>query len=274
MMVEDEATFSALTQRISETSGLALSAYKHKCLKRRIAVRMRACGVHTYTDYLALLNQSSSELDRLLDALTINVTKFFRNRETWDQVAAIVVPDLLAGHRPRLRIWSAGCASGEEPYTLAMIFADLAEQRGDATALERLTIDATDIDRLSLERAREGRYPETAFSETPPEALRKHCARESDDTYRVATQLRRRVEVQRHDLTVDPAPHPPYDLIVCRNVIIYFDRPTQERLMELFREALVPGGYLVLGKVETIFGPARGRLELVEARERIYRRPG
>ena len=263
----------ALTRRISETAGLALDAYKSKCLRRRIAVRMRAVGVHTYADYLDVLDRAPGELDRLLDALTINVTKFFRNRETWDRVADAIAPELLIRREGRARIWSAGCASGEESYTLAMIFAEGAERLGHGSWVERFTIDATDIDRLSLERARAARYPSAIFSETPPELVARYCRADGADAFVVVDRLRERVSVRRHDLIQDPAPRAPYDLIVCRNVIIYFDRPTQEQLLLTFHDALAPSGFLVLGKVETIFGPARTQLDLIEPRERIYRRP-
>ncbi len=267
----DEAGFATLTRRISESAGLALGAYKDKCLKRRIAVRMRACGVHTYADYLAVVEQTPGELQRLTDVLTINVTKFFRNRETWDRVAALVVPELYGRAGP-IRIWSAGCSSGEEPHTLAMLFADISERQGHPEWLERVTIDATDIDRQSLERAREGVYPAAAFSEALAEEIARYCGAEAGGALRVDQRLRRRLQVLRHDMLIDPPPNPPYDLIVCRNAIIYFDRPTQERLMETFRTALRPCAFLVLGKVETIFGAARGGLDLIEPRERIYRR--
>ena len=272
-MTGDDVTFPILTRKISERAGLALSAYKDKCLRRRIAVRMRAVGVHTYAEYLAVLDRTPGELERLTDVLTINVTKFFRNRETWDRIASLVAAEVLPRREGRARIWSAGCASGEESYTLAMIFAEATERAGQRAWLNRFTIDATDIDRLSLERAREGRYPEAAFSETPAETVEKYCRRIDGDQYLVDERIRSRVSVRRHDLTLEPPPHPPYDLIVCRNVIIYFDRPTQERLMGIFHDSLAPGGFLVLGKVETIFGPAKNRLELIEPRERIYRRP-
>ena len=272
-MSRDDASFAALTRKISETAGLTLDAYKSKCMRRRIAVRMRAVGAHTYEDYLSVLDRAPDELDRLLDALTINVTKFYRNRETWDRVSEVIAPALLARREGRVRIWSAGCASGEESYTLAMLFAEAAQRAGQQGWVERFVIDATDIDRLSLERARTGRYPAVAFSETPATIVGRYCRTAGPETYLVEERVRERVLVRRHDLTRDPAPRPPYDLIVCRNVIIYFDRPTQERLLLLFHDALEAGGFLVLGKVETIFGPARTKFDLVEPRDRIYRRP-
>jgi chemotaxis methyl-accepting protein methylase len=132
-------------------------------------------------------------------------------------------------------------------------------------------VDATDIDRASLERTTAAAYPETAFSEMPAVLVRRYFT--PTPPRQPLPEIRRVVQVGHHDLTREPAPRPPYDLVVCRNVVIYFDRATQERLFGLFADALAPGGVLVLGKVETLLGPVRERLELIDPRERIYRRP-
>lgn len=252
-----ERAFAALTEKISRERGVSCGSYKDKCLKRRIAVRMRARGVHTYDDYAAILDRDAHEYQELLDALTINVTKFFRNVETWNALR----PHLegLARRRPQLRVWSAGCASGEEPYTIAVLLAEV-----DVPGL----IDATDVDRLSLERTRQAKYPDAAFTEMPA-ALKRRYFRDGQPV----ESVRDIVRVHAHDLTREPPPHPPYDLVVCRNVVIYFERRAQERLFQVFVDALAPGGVLLLGKVETLFGPARDRLTLVDPRERIYTKP-
>ena len=265
----DERAFKALTQQISRARGLACGSYKDRCLRRRIAVRMRARGVHTYDEYCRVLDTDPHEYDLLLDALTINVTKFFRNLETWQALAPRLAA-LWTERAGQVRVWSAGCASGEEPYTVAVALAEAARQRGQETLLERVRVDATDIDRASLERTRAAAFPEAAFSEMPPELTRRYFT--AEPPRHPVPALQRIVRVHKHDLTSQPPPAPPYDLIVCRNVVIYFDRPLQERLFETFTDALAPGGILVLGKVETLFGPARQRLVLEEPRERIYRR--
>ncbi len=256
---QDERAFLALTEKISRARGVSCGSYKDKCLKRRIAVRMRARGVHTFEDYGKLLDHDAREYQELLDALTINVTKFFRNVETWNALRPYVAA--LAGTRPALRIWSAGCASGEEPYTIAVL---LTEMLGEGKA----SIDATDIDRLSLERTRQAKYPDGAFTEMPADLKRRYF-RDGQPV----EPVRRVVRVLAHDLTREPPPRPPYDLIVCRNVVIYFERQAQERLFQVFVNALTPTGVLLLGKVETLFGPARAQLTLVDPRERIYLKP-
>lgn len=267
----DEGGFRALTAKITQARGVRCDAYKEKCLRRRIAVRMRARGVHSFEDYSRLLDQDAREYELLLDALTINVTKFYRNPETWAALARPHLAALWAARGGQVRVWSAGCASGEEPYTLAVLLAEAARVAGGAGGTSRARVDATDLDRQSLERTADPAYAEAAFSEMPPDLVRRYFSREVPR--RPVPELRRLVQVRAHDLTREPPPHAPYDLIVCRNVVIYFDRATQERLFGEFARALAPGGLLVLGKVETLVGPAREQLALEDPRERIYRRP-
>src|SRR5262249_23229859 len=157
---------------------------------------------------------------------TINVTRFFRNVETWDRLATGFLPNLW---RPTagLRIWSAGCASGEEPYSLAILAAELAESRGDPAALGRVQGDATDIDRESPRRAEAAQYRPEALMETPG-PLRERYFRQVAGDYRVVDRIRRRVQVRALDLSREAPLARSYDLIVCRNVVIYFERPMQE----------------------------------------------
>ena len=262
----DERAFLALTQKISRTRGVSCESYKDKCLKRRLAVRMRARGVHTYDDYSKLLDDDAHEYQQLLDALTINVTKFYRNAETWRALVPYVTTLWRARHG-RFKVWSAGCASGEEPYTIAVLLAEIA----GAEPLEHAFVDATDVDRLSLERTRQASYPESAFTEMPVELKRRYFT--ADVPRQPVAPVRALVRILAHDLMREPPPHAPYDLVVCRNVVIYFERQAQERLFQVFVDALAPGGILLLGKVETLFGPARERLTLVDPRERIYTKP-
>jgi chemotaxis protein methyltransferase CheR len=271
MMSADDAAFAALTRKISRDAGLSLDAYKDKCLRRRIAVRMRACGVHTYSDYQAVLDDSPTEYERLRDAITINVTRFYRNAETWNLLRVGLLHEICESDGGEVRAWSAGCASGEEPYTLAVLMADHFDRQGRPERLNKVTVDATDIDRNCLERAQAGRYRREALADVPSDLADRYF--ENDGTgCRVVERVRRRVIVRSLDLNSEPPPRCNYQLILCRNVVIYFGRSTQERLFLAFAEALAPGGILVLGKVETLFGPAKERLTLLDPRERVYRR--
>jgi chemotaxis methyl-accepting protein methylase len=266
-----DTEFAALTQKISRERGFGCASYKEKCLRRRIAVRMRARGVHTYRDYAAILDRDAREYELLLDALTINVTKLFRNWETFSAIADDVIPELWPDHSGRIRCWSAGCASGEEPYSLAILMHREAMKRRDDQTLSRITILGTDIDRLSLKAAERGTFGEDAFADTPPAIRRRYFT--SKPPHALDPAVKAMVQFERRDLLHEPTPSGGLDLIACRNVIIYFDRGSQEMLFQRFFDALVPGGFLVLGKVETLLGPTRNQFVPVNPRERIFRKP-
>jgi chemotaxis protein methyltransferase CheR len=267
--LSDDA-FTALTAKIASDRGFGCASYKDKCLRRRIAVRMRARGVHTYAEYARVLDTDQAEYDKLLDALTINVTKLFRNWETYTVLREQVVPALWALPDPILNVWSAGCSSGEEPYSLATLFYEHAERLGVAAQAERrVRVLGSDIDARSLEAAERGTFEESDFSETPPELRRRYFAPAAPFT--IVPEVRRMVRFERRDLLAEAAPPGPHHLICCRNVLIYFDRETQERLFQKYRDALAPNGFLVLGKVETLLGAARTRFAAVDGRERIFR---
>ena len=263
-----DADFEALTQKISRERGFGCASYKEKCLRRRIAVRMRATGAHTYTQYASVLDRDSHEYERLLDALTINVTKLFRNWETYEAIGRSVVPLLWARPENELVVWSAGCSSGEEAYSLAILFHQHAESVGEVHRLSRVRIIGTDIDRESLATAERGEYPESAFADTPPGIRSRYFS--ATWPARVDPAIRAMVTFERRDLLNEPPPAFAFHLIACRNVIIYFDRVTQERLFEGFADRLRPGGHLVLGKVETLLGAARTMFGSVKGRERIF----
>jgi len=265
-----DAAFTALTVKIAADRGFGCASYKDKCLRRRIAVRMRARGVNTYAEYARVLDNDQAEYDKLLDALTINVTKLFRNWETYTVLRDRVVPALWALPDPVLNVWSAGCSSGEEPYSLAALFHEHADRQGlGALAERRVRVLGSDIDARSLQAAERGTFEESDFSETPPVLRQRYFAAEAPFT--ISPEVRRMVRFERRDLLAEAPPPGPHHLVCCRNVLIYFDRETQERLFQKFRDALAPTGFLVLGKVETLLGAARTRFAAVDGRERIFR---
>jgi chemotaxis protein methyltransferase CheR len=267
----DDGSFRMLTEKVFRERGFGCASYKERCLRRRIAVRMRAKGVHTYEDYARVLDGDALEYERLLDALTINVTRLFRNREVFDALATHVVPALWDTPAARLRIWSAGCSSGEEAYSLAALLHRYATARGATSGLARVDILGTDVHGPSLEAAADGAYPQAAFDEVPADVRAAYFSNGAPP-HRVSRELRRLVRFDTNDLLRDPAPGAGFALIACRNVLIYFDRASQERLFDHFQAALAPGGFLVLGMVETLFGDARRRFAAVDARTRIFRR--
>lgn len=265
----DDEGLARLKAKIEGERGFNCQFYKEKCLRRRIAVRMRARGERTFGDYGALLDRDPAEYDFLLDTLTINVTKLFRNAETWAAVEGQVLPELFAGRGP-LRVWSAGSASGEEAYTVSILAREWLERNGRAHEAARLEITGTDIDRKSLEAARRAEYPDLSMGETPPAVLERWFT--PGPPWRLHPAAKQNVQFERRDL-ISGAPLQAQHLILCRNVVIYFDREIQERLFKRFYDSLVPGGFLVMGKVETLIGEARLLFRPVNNRERIFRRP-
>jgi chemotaxis methyl-accepting protein methylase len=265
-----DAGFAALTAKISRDRGFGCASYKEKCLRRRIAVRMRARGVHSYGDYARMLDVDYAEYDKLLDALTINVTKLFRNWDTYAAIAEKVIPALWERPISTINVWSAGCSSGDEPYSLAALFHRYAAAHGALGALpNRVSVLGTDIDTRCLAAAEQGNFAEGDFGDTPPELRARYFSDAAP--YTIVPEVRKLVRFERRDLLADEAPRGPHHLISCRNVLIYFDRDTQERLFEKFHAALAPSGFLVLGKVETLLGAARARFTPVDGRERIFR---
>jgi chemotaxis protein methyltransferase CheR len=262
--------FDVLTRKISRERGFGCASYKEKCLRRRVAVRMRARGVHSFEDYARILDADAGEYDRLIDALTINVTKLFRNWDAYAAMATKVVPALWHRDHAPIRVWSAGCSSGHEPYSLAVLFHRHATMNGQLDEIERVRILGTDIDRQCLAAAERGQFQESDFTDTPEELRRLYFS--PTPPFTILPAVRPLVRFESRDLLSEAPPAGQHDLIVCRNVLIYFDRETQERLFEAFHDALAPGGFLVLGKVETLLGHSRTRFAPVDTRERIFRR--
>jgi chemotaxis protein methyltransferase CheR len=265
-----DESFAELTTKIAKERGFGCASYKDKCLRRRIAVRMRARGVHTYGDYATVLDTDGDEYDKLLDALTINVTKLFRNWETYAVIAETVVPALWARSAPAIKVWSAGCSSGEEPYSLAALFHRHAERVGGLAHLaSRVSVLGSDIDARCLAAAARGGFEEGDFADTPAELRQRYFAPVAPFT--IVPEVKQLVRFERRDLLAEAPPPGLHHLICCRNVLIYFDRETQERLFDKFHAALAPDGFLVLGKVETLLGAARTRFVAVDGRERVFR---
>ncbi|MBI4391804.1 MAG: protein-glutamate O-methyltransferase CheR [candidate division NC10 bacterium] len=271
-MGEEDLAWAALEETLQERAGLDLRLYKEKCVARRLAVRQRACAVPDLAAYVRLLREDPEELPRLLDALTINVTQFLRNPQTFRVLGESVLPDLCRsraeGGRRTLRAWSAGCATGEEAYTLAILLQEVWRACG---LRQTAVIYATDIDSRCLEVAKAARYQARQLDGLPPE-VRVRCFKEEEGGWvRLAPAIRRMVFVKRHDLRLPP-PFRRLDLILSRNVLIYLAPAHQQQLLHAFAEVLTPGGILVLGKVEGLSGPAREAFEPVNVSERIYRR--
>jgi chemotaxis methyl-accepting protein methylase len=267
----EDPGFEALKRQLIALTGWDLARFKEAYLRRRVATRVRSTQVDGWAAYGELLKRDPQELERLRDRLTVNVTEFFRDPDFWQVLEGQVLPGLVAEavRRPRreLRLWSAGCSSGEEPYSLALLAQRAVKAAGAAVQVRVL---ASDIDELILARAREGRYPDEALR-LVPEALRREAFVADGAQWKVAPALREAVAFRSLDLFSSPPP-PELDLVLCRNVMIYFSRDLQQRLLRAFHQALRPGGYFATGKTETVLGPVRGAFTCTSATARIFQR--
>lgn len=237
--------FAALTQYIENTVNIRCGNYKEDYIRRRLLSRMRSTNSSSYSDYLNFLRENEPELAILRKALTINVTEFFRDPDVYELLEDVVFPDLFRQKR-QIRIWCAGCSTGEESYSVAMILSDILERDRDLSA----RIYATDIDTVVLARAREGIFPRKAMDRLSPARVDRHFTRLPDLSFRVKPHLKELIRFCPHDLMSGVPIAGGLDLITCRNVTIFFNEPQKDDLARLFHGALVTGGYYVMGKTE------------------------
>jgi two-component system, chemotaxis family, CheB/CheR fusion protein len=267
----DEQTdtgFEAVLSYIKETRGFDFTGYKRTTLARRIRHRMNQVGVDDYGEYIDHLQVDSDEFVALFNTILINVTSFFRDEEAWDLIRSHVVPTLLAERGPDdpVRIWSAGCASGQEAYSLAMLFADAI---GPERFRQRIKIYATDVDEEALSQARHATYSEAEVAGVS-EDLRVRYFDRQGDRFTFRKDLRRSVIFGRNDLVQD-APISRIDLLACRNTLMYFNAETQSKILSRFHFALAPRGLLFLGKAEMLL--SHGRIfDPVDLKHRLFRK--
>lgn len=267
-MDADRAEAIALEEvlaRVRACTGLDFSCYREPTMRRRVRNRMIALGLRTVRQYLEVLAREPAEARHLVERLTIKVSRFYRNPAVFDLLRERVLPALAQarGGAP-LRLWSAGCGRGEEPYTLAMLL-DTLEIPG--------RVLATDIDPFALEAASEGVYAHEATLELPA-AMRDRFLQADDEgtRWRVTPALRQRVEFCRHDLLGPLQPREgSFDAVACRNLVIYLQRAMHERAMVNLRRALAADGVLVLGEAEWPAAAIEASLEPVAARLRVFR---
>jgi chemotaxis protein methyltransferase CheR len=260
--------FDAISDLLRDRRQLDLDQYKDRCVRRRIAKRLRITRAADFNAYLERLKSDRAEMETLLDTLSIHVSQFFRNPDTFRILERQVLPDLCRRARQAGRntvtLWSAGCASGEEPYSLAMLADDLVPPGMEVHVL------ATDISESVLATARTGAFEGSRLREVPAKVIKKYFRRQGD-SYQIVERIRDRVRFTRHNILADTG-GPAADLILCRNVLIYFTRPEQERILYRFAEAMPENGALVLGRSETMVGELRGYFQAEFPVERIYRR--
>jgi len=263
-----DAGFERLIEYVEDELGFATSHYNDAYLDRRIGARMRRTGHDEYGAYRRLLDDDDDEREALLDALSINVTGFFRNPEVWERLRRVL--RTLSDERRRVRVWSAPCADGREPYSVAMLALD-----DEAVDADRVEVTATDIDGAALATAREGVYHTTRTTRIeeelrPLDGVEQYVERDGD-RFRVRDGVRDLVTFEHHDLIRGEA-RGPFDLVCCRNLFIYIDREYKEPVTGTVTGSLRPGGYLVVGKTETLPRAYEDAYEPVAKPLRIYRR--
>lgn len=270
-LFNEDQGFILLKRRIFVDRGLDCEQYKENYLKRRIAVRLRATGARDYLDYLRLLRTDPDEYTRLMNELTINVTQFFRDPDVYLKLRENVLPDLVEAKKRMgsrsLRIWSAGCASGEEPYSIAIL---LDQVMGQESSRWNVRLLGSDFDEKSLAAAKAGKYLDL---EMLPgiDAERYFDLRQTPDgsQFSVKEETKRRVRFEKINLLASSEPRH-FDLVLCRNVLIYFGRKVQTSIIETLTKNILRDGYLVLGKSETLGPEVAARFKPTFPRERIY----
>ncbi len=263
--------YAGLRDLVVRAGGVDLDLYRERYILRRIAVRQRACGSGSLHAYLKLVRRDPIEYGRLVKTLTIHVSEFFRNPSTFRSLQTDVFPILLAEKARRgsrvLRLWSVGCACGEEAYSLAIL---LREVTKDAFGAMSAVIYGTDVDRECLRSAEQGTYPASSLANLPIR-WRAEYFREAGGRYTLTPALRKLMFFREHDI-LNPPPFRRIDLLLFRNVLIYLTDALRERALLYLHEALNPGGFLVLGKVEALPGAARRLYDPVNVAERIFRK--
>ncbi len=236
---------------ILQKTGIDLNLYKSQQMHRRLRGLVDRVNAGSFIKYYHILETDPKEFAIFLDRLTINVSELFRNPEKWDELREKILPDMLQARKP-LRIWSAGCSYGAEPYTLAMFLDQMSPGM-------KHYIQATDIDQKILAKAREGIFTSADIKNVPPSYRMKYLEARGEN-YQVTASLREKVTFRAHNLLRDPFEND-FDLIVCRNVVIYFTDEAKDKLFARFAHALKPRGVLFVGGTERIFNSRQIELD-------------
>jgi len=244
--------YEQFIEGIKRKTGIDLALYKEAQMKRRLTSLYEKKGYRNFVDFLRALEQDRDLMNEFLDRMTINVSEFYRNGKRWDVLQKKIFPKLLQTNK-RLKIWSAACSTGEEPYSLAMVLSQL-------VPLSQIQIIATDLDENVIQKAKLGVYPERSLAEVPSDIKAKYFEQEGS-FYRVKDEIKRCVTFKKQNLLNDTYDSN-YDLIVCRNVMIYFTEEAKDQIYNDFSKALRKDGVLFVGSTEQIFNPARYEFEV------------
>ncbi|MCB9362658.1 protein-glutamate O-methyltransferase CheR [Candidatus Woesearchaeota archaeon] len=268
-ITDDEVHFVALMKYVADNLRFDSHKYHLSYLKRRVHSRMFITRIPTYDGYLQYIEGNEEEQHQLLKNLTVNVTRFFRNALVFKEIRDVVLPELFRSKKEGkgIKIWCAGCSSGEEPYTIAIILCEILHQK---KLPEHIKIFGTDIDQEAINKAMIGEYTQSQLSETEPYLVDKYFIPDGD-VYILKDGIRDSVTFVNHDLFNDSL-LAGMDIIVCRNVVIYFNQEAKENLYEGFYSCLNNYGYFIMGKSELLTGTARNKFHFVNSDEKIYQK--
>lgn len=230
-------------KEVYKLTGIDLNFYKEKQMRRRIDTLAKKNKTDSYEAYVQLLKSDKILFEQFVNFLTINVSEFYRNPDQWKLMDETVIPKLLREHKRPLRIWSAACSTGDEPYSIAMAFSKHIQ-------LSNIQILATDIDKQVLEQAQAGLYNEKSIAGVPADLKRKYFT-QVGNSYKISDELKKCVTFKQHNLLKDPYPHD-YDMILCRNVVIYFTDEAKDEIYKKFYQTLGNHGVLFIGSTEQI----------------------
>jgi len=271
----DTAALDLLLDKVYQDGGHDFRGYKHGTVTRRLERRLHATGARTYLDYIQFLDAHPEEYQRLAEDLTIKTSGFFRSPYAFQQVARLVLPELVAYKRKkgeqRLRLWSTACARGEEPYSIAIL---LAEFLGQRLKDFDISVYATDISQQALKEAEAGAYSAKDVKGLTATVLESYFTHYGE-SYVVKTDLKQMLRFSYFDLTSNMGvPFVGSDCIFCCNVLIYLQKTLQERVLETLYDSLATPGYLILSEVETPTNNLLEKLECLDSKARIYRKSG
>ncbi len=236
--------YEGFKSQVFTLTKIDLNAYKERQMKRRIDALITKNKFKGYDDYVAAIKTNKDMLDEFVNYLTINVSEFYRNPEQWKVLEAEILPELMKTSGKNLKIWSAACSTGDEPYSLAMVLSKY-------MPLSSISILATDIDKQVLEKAKLGLYAEKSLAGLPKEYISKYFTKVGTSSYQISNDIKRCVQFKQHNLLKDSYPTG-YDLILCRNVLIYFTEEAKEDIYRKFNGTLRTGGVLFVGSTEQI----------------------
>ncbi|PFJ17251.1 chemotaxis protein CheR [Bacillus cereus] len=243
-----EQNYNHFIAGFKQQFNMDIASYKQDRMRRRIDAFISRKGFENYTNFLNSLHNDETLFLNFIDYITINVSEFFRNKDRWQTLETKVLPKLLEQNNGKLKAWSAACAAGEEPYTLSLVLSE-------HLSPFRFEIQATDLDFHILETAKHGQYTERSLKELPNNMKKRYFTKE-DDTYTLHQNIKQHVTFKQHDLLMQSF-DTNYDLIICRNVMIYFTEEARIKLYEKFSRSLRKGGVLFVGSTEQILTPER-----------------